>query len=87
MRNARLSDSKGGGGIYPTPKPLDADPPPPTMNKMTHVSKNVTLLQTSFEGGKNKRMVKSSSANSSENSISPPICKWRIFTARQWSFG
>ena len=27
--------------------------PPPPMNRMTHASKNITLPQTSFAGGKN----------------------------------
>ena len=65
MRTARLltvSRSARGGGL---PTSLEADPlvmwpvmhagkPTPTpVNRMTHRCKNITLLQTSFAGGKN----------------------------------
>ena len=56
MRAARLSDSGEGGGL-PDPPPrgrppvgrLPVDRPP--MNKMTDVSENITLPQTSFAFG------------------------------------
>ena len=39
-----------------TETPLDSDSPrqrpPPPVNRMTHASKNITLPQTSFAGGK-----------------------------------
>ena len=52
MRTARSSSSGVcGGGLPPTPR---MQTPPPTVNRMTHTCKNITLPQTSFADGKKR---------------------------------